>query len=91
MTNKVDTNQLHIEFYEHLLGVADGSEKCGIHVGDLRELCNRKLDTYRKWAEQAACSHKNTTGFRYVGHDSHDDHYENRCLDCGKVLDTEYR
>lgn len=40
--------------------------------------------------KQFNCKHTNTTGLRYVGHDSHKDHYENLCLDCGFVIERDY-
>jgi hypothetical protein len=36
---------------------------------------------------QFTCDHKNTSGLIYTGHDSHKDHYENKCLDCGIVIE----
>ena len=40
-----------------------------------------------KLVKQYTCKHQRTTGLVNVGHDSHKDHYENKCLDCGYVLE----
>lgn len=37
--------------------------------------------------KQYTCKHQRTTGLVNVGHDSHKDHYENKCLDCGYVIE----
>ena len=37
--------------------------------------------------KQYTCEHKNTTGLVNIGHDSHKDHYENKCKDCDLVLE----
>jgi hypothetical protein len=41
--------------------------------------------------KQYTCDHKNTTGMEYCGHDSHHDHYSDKCKDCGLELDSENR
>lgn len=41
----------------------------------------------QKLVSQFTCDHKNTTGLVCIGHDSHNDHYEDKCLDCGLVIE----
>lgn len=38
--------------------------------------------------KQFTCEHKNTTGKRYPGFDSHSDWYENKCDECGLILEA---
>lgn len=56
---------------------------------EVLNIVDEKLEEYRNHIKQLKCEHKHTTGKICIGHDSHKDHYENRCLDCNYSLEYE--
>lgn len=53
----------------------------------IETLKKKQLEDKEKLVKQYTCKHERTTGLINVGHDSHKDHYENRCLNCGYLLE----
>jgi predicted PilT family ATPase len=54
---------------------------------NVEDIIHKTEEKVNKLRRQFECSHTNTTGLINIGHDSHKDHYENKCLDCELILE----
>lgn len=52
-------------------------------LADIIENLNRQI-------QQSVCKHKHTTGMKYSYNDHKGDWYEDKCIDCGKIVKTDW-
>lgn len=56
-------------------------------ISNIERSINNLSDKATLLDKQFNCKHKNTTGLVCTGHDSHKDHFENKCNDCGLIIE----